>query len=211
MRCRAFAFLTVMLVVAILAFGNDKKKPVLPVAVVNARTVVVLIDPDAGVSPPAPLANKTAQEDVEKALAKWGRLNPVMSGMLADFVIVVRKGNGKTVQPTIHGGPSPNDRPVVIQPNDTGIRIGGQKGRSPGGTQADPQANGTGPGVAVGASEDSFVVYDGTVESPLDRAPIWRYVAKNCLHSPDVPAVEEFRKIFTETEKQQQQQQQKKP
>lgn len=206
---RAFAFLTLMLVVAILAFGNEKKKPVLPVAVVNSRTVVVLIDPDAGVSTSAPLENKTALEDVEKALEKWGRLNPVMSGMPADFVIVIRKGNGKPVQPTIHGGPSPNDRPVVIQPNDTGIRIGGQKGRPPSDTQTDPQTSGTGPGVAVGASEDSFVVYDGTVESPLDRAPIWRYVSKNALHSPDVPAVDEFRKIFTETEKQQQPQQKK--
>jgi len=40
--------------------------------------------------------------------------------------------------------------------------------------------------------EDSFAVYDGTVESPLNRAPLWRYVAKNGLRSPDVPAVESF-------------------
>jgi hypothetical protein len=47
------------------------------------------------------------------------------------------------------------------------------------------------------------------VGNPLERAPIWRHVAKNGLKPPDVPAVEEFRKIFNETEKQQQQQQKK--
>jgi len=49
------------------------------------------------------------------------------------------------------------------------------------------------------------------VESPLNRAPLWRYVAKNGLRSPDVPAVEEFRKALAEAEKQLQKQQQKKP
>jgi len=29
--------------------GNEKKKPVLPVPVLNARTVAVIIDPDAGI------------------------------------------------------------------------------------------------------------------------------------------------------------------
>jgi hypothetical protein len=67
--------------------------------------------------------------------------------------------------------------------------------------------------VGVGATEDSFVVYDGTVADPMDRAPVWRFVAKNGLHSPDVPAVGEFRKLIEEAEKQQKQQQehQKKP
>jgi len=190
------------------ASGNEKKKPVLPVLVVNARTVAVLIDPDAGISPSAPLANKTAQEDVEKALAKWGRLKLEISTATADFVIVIRKGNGKLVQQTI-GGTGPNNRPVIIQPNDSGIRIGGQKGQPPDGTQTDPASTAPHPQVEMGATEDSFLVYDGTVGNPMERAPIWRYVAKNGLKAPDVPAVEEFRKIFNETEKQQQQQQKK--
>ena len=195
------------------AAGNEKKKPVLPVPVLNARTVAVIIDPEAGISPSAPMANKNAQEDVEKALEKWGRLRPVLASMSPDLVIVVRKGNGKMVQPEIGGGgTSPNNRPVIIQPNDNGIRIGGQKGRSPDGTQTDPQSGSPQPKVGVGASEDSFVVYDGTAAGdPMSNAAIWRYVAKNGLKPPDVPAVEEFKKIFNETEKQQQQQQQKKP
>jgi hypothetical protein len=41
------------------------------------------------------------------------------------------------------------------------------------------------------------------VERPLDAAPAWRYLAKDALHSPDVPAVAEFRKIIAEAEKQQ--------
>lgn len=211
MRFRLIVLLGLTTTLACVTLANDKKKPVLPATILNARTVAVIIDPDAGVSADDPLGNKTALDDVEKAFANWGRFRPVFQGMTPDLVVVIRKGNGKPVQPTVHGGTSPNDRPVIIQPNDTGIRIGGQKGRPPGDdTQNDPQ--GSGPGVGVGASEDSFFVYDGTVENPTDRAPIWRYVAKNALHSHDVPAVNEFRKIVEETEKQlQKQQQQKKP
>jgi len=45
------------------------------------------------------------------------------------------------------GGTSPNNRPVILQPNDNGIRIGGQKGRSPDGTQTDPQSGSPQPKV----------------------------------------------------------------
>jgi hypothetical protein len=48
---------------------------VLPAYVLKARTMLVLIDPDAGISMTSPQANKTAQDDVEKALMKWGGLN----------------------------------------------------------------------------------------------------------------------------------------
>ena len=208
MRGRSLAVLPLLLLAICSVAGNEKKKPVLPVSVLNARTVVVLIDPDAGISPSAPLANKTAQEDVEKALAKWGRLKPEISTATADFVIVIRKGSGKLVQQTI-GGTGPNNQPIIIQPNDSGIRIGGQKGQPPDGTQTDPASTAPHPQVEIGAVADSFLVYDGAVGDPLNRAPIFRYVAKNALKSPDVPAVDEFRKIFDETEKQQRQQQKK--
>jgi hypothetical protein len=93
---------------------------------------MVLVDPDAGMSTSAPLANKTAQDDVEKALANWGRLRLVLigGGNNADLVITVRKGNGKMVQATVSGEPT-NDRPVVVVPSDTGIHIGVQQGRPP--------------------------------------------------------------------------------
>ncbi len=209
MRLTYMLTIGVVIAAATLSSANEKKKPVLPATILNARTVTVMIDPDAGVSTGAPLADKTALEDVEKAFANWGRFKPVMRGMAPDLVVVIRKGSGKIVQPTINGGTSPNDRPVIIQPNDTGIRIGGQKGRQPGDTQSDPQTSGTGPGVGMGASEDSFFVFDATVSDPTNNAPIWRYVAKNALHSHDVPAVGEFRKIVEESEKQLQKQQKK--
>ena len=48
-----------------------------------------------------------------------------------------------------------------------------------------------------------FTVYEGRLDGPLDRAPAWRYVNKDALRSPNVPAVAEFRKIIEEAEKQQ--------
>jgi hypothetical protein len=195
---------------ACFAPAKNKKKDTLPAQVLAAQTVVVLVDPDAGMSTTEPLANRTAQQDVEKALADWGRLKPVLIGNTADLVITVRKGNGKIVQPTI-GGEPPNDRPVVVVPSDNGIHVGVQQGRPPDSTQAPPAD--TSPRLGGGAStvtEDTFLVYVGGAGSPpLERAPVWRYVAKNGLHSPDVPAVAEFRKAVDEAVKQQQQQQQK--
>jgi len=48
-----------------------------------------------------------------------------------------------------------------------------------------------------------FVVYEGHVDGPLDGPPAWRYMTKDALRSPNVPAVEEFRKAIEESEKQQ--------
>jgi hypothetical protein len=208
MRLRSLLALGVIVVAASFSFSNEKKKPVLPATVLSAQTVSVVIDPNAGVSTDAPLANKTAQDDVEKAFANWGRFKPVMSGMGPDLIVVIRKGNGKVLQPTIHGGGNPNDEPVVIQPTDSGIRIGGQKGKQAGAPQNDPEMSRPTPGASVGGSEDSFAVYNGGTVDFAGDAPIWRYVNKNALHPHDVPAVGEFRKIVEETEKQLQQQQQ---
>ena len=72
MKVRMRVLSLLILLFASLALAGGKKKVLLPTYVLNARSVVVLIDPTAGTSMSAPLANKTAQEDVEKALAKWG-------------------------------------------------------------------------------------------------------------------------------------------
>ena len=196
-------FVLVLLFTSPIVAGN-KKKVVLPAYVLNARTVVVLIDPNAGISPEAPLANKTAQEDVEKALAGWGRLSPVLDPSTADLVIAIRKGSGKIVRETIGGMPT-NDRPVVGQPTDAGIRVGAQKGRSPSApTQPLPEDTRAAPQTEVGFSEDTFVVYEGHSSGPVDQQPpVWRYTSKDALHSPNVPAVAEFRKLIEEAEKQQ--------
>jgi hypothetical protein len=196
--------LSLLLLFAFLATANTKKKESLPAEVLNAQTVVVLVDPNAGMSTSAPLANRTAQEDVEKALANWGRLKLVLiGGNNADLIITVHKGNGKVVQPTINGEPT-NDRPVVVVPSDNGIHIGVQQGQPPGSTQPPPQDTSPRLGGEV-ATEDTFLVYvGGEGIPPLERAPVWRYVSKNALHSPDVPAVAEFRKAIDAAVKQQQ-------
>ncbi len=202
---RLTPLVTLMFLFACFVTANTKKKETLPAEVLAAQTVVVLVDPDAGMSTSAPLANRTAQDDVEKALAKWGRLKLVLiGGDNADLVITVRKGNGKIVQPTVNGEPT-NDRPVVVVPSDNGIHVGVQQGRPPDSTQPPPEATSPGLGGEVGATEDTFLVYRGGSGSPpLERAPIWRYVAKNALRSPDVPAVAEFRKAVEAAVKQQQ-------
>jgi len=202
---RLSLLLSLVLLFACLAPANNKKKDSLPAEVRDARTVVVLVDPDSGMSTSAPLANKTAQEDVEKALANWGRLRLVLiGGNDADLVITVRRGNGKIVQPTVSGEPT-NDRPVVVVPSDNGIHIGVQQGRPPDSTQHPPADTSPSLGGEVGPTEDTFLVYRGGSGSPpLERAPVWRYVAKNGLRSPDVPAVAEFRKAVEAALKQQQ-------
>jgi hypothetical protein len=200
---RMRVLLLMLLAVTTLAIAGGKKKDLLPDYVLKARTVLVMIDANAGTSMTSPQANKTAQDDVEKALMKWGRFAPVLAGMQADLVITVRKGSGKIVQPTIGGEPT-NDRPVIVQPTDNGIRIGAQKGRPPDAQQSGPTQD-TRPHkqIETGPPDDMFVVYDGSISLPLDGTPVWRYTAKNALRSPDVPAVAEFRKIIEAAEKQQ--------
>src|SRR5215467_2037026 len=88
MRARLRVVLPLVVLCTSLAL-DGKDKQLLPAYVLSAQTVLVLIDPDAGTPMNAPLANKTAQDDVEKALMKWGRLRPVMDGYTADLVITV--------------------------------------------------------------------------------------------------------------------------
>ena len=119
----------------------------------------------------------------------------------ADLVIVVRKGNKQPISPTVGGEPT-NDRPVVVQQTDNAIHIGAQTGH-PVGTQLG-QPTGVGPGAEIGPSEDMFNVYLGQGDAPLERAPVWRYAAKDGLKGPELRAVAEFKKAVDEAVKQQQ-------
>jgi hypothetical protein len=187
------------------AQAKDKKKVILPDYVLKAQTVLIVINPDAGVSPQNPNANWVARQDVERAVMDWGRLTLAMEPLTADLVISVRRGTGKTVSPTIS---APDSRPVILDPSDQGVRIGAQHGTPPPLTNG-PTINTPHPSTEIGPSDDMFEVYRGRVEYPLDNAATWRYVAKDSLKSPNVPAVAEFRKLIEEAEKQQQAQ--KKP
>lgn len=139
---------------------------------------------------------------MEKALRNWGRFTIATDVSTADLVISIRKGNGKMAQPTVGGVPV-NNRPVIVQPTDSGIALGGHKGNPPlAGDPTNSQPQSPSPQVEVGQAQDTFVVYRGKRDDALDYPSVWRYSAKNALRSPGVPAVDEFRKVITEAEKQ---------
>lgn len=196
-----YVFLLLLPVFASTLLAAGKKTSSLPAAVLRARTVLVLIDPQAGTSLTAPTANRTAQEDVERALMKWGRLEPVMDAETADLIITVRRGSGRIAQPTIGG--IPNDRPVTVESTGDTTRIGAQQGHDPGLEGSGMPAMGPHPPMEVGAADDAMVVYLGHVDRPLEGSPVWRYKARDAFQSPDVPAVEKLRKAIEGAEKQQ--------
>jgi hypothetical protein len=203
MRYRWSLVLSLLVVCCLVAAGKDKKKIVLPADVLEARTVLVVVDPDAGVAVEAPMANRTAQEGVEKALMNWGRFTIAPDASTADLIISVRKGNGKIAQPTVGGVPI-NNRPVILEPTDTGIGMGGHTGNpTQMGDPTNPQSRAPSPQLEVGQAEDMFVVYRGKRNDALAYPAVWRYSAKDALRSPGVPAVEAFKKVITEAEKQQ--------
>jgi hypothetical protein len=199
---RSLAF-SLLLICCLVAAGKDKKKIILPDDVLEARTVLVVVDPDAGIDAEAPNANRTAQEDVEKALMNWGRFTLAPDVSSADLIISIRKGNGKIAQQTIGGVPS-NNRPVIFEPTDSGVGIGAHRGTPPqAGDPTGAQPQDPHPQVEVAPAQDMFVVYRGKRDNALDAPAVWRYSAKNALRSPDVPAVDVFRNLIKEAEKQQ--------
>jgi len=200
-----YLFLLLLLVPQINA--KNKKKQLLPDYVLRAERVLVVIHPDASEGVTNPMANRTARDEVERAITKWGRFNLVMDAQTADLIIAVRKGNKSG--PVISHSPA-DDRPVIFQPGIGDARVGQpqQPGRPPDLTEPFPGGSGNrGPqlGSQVGSSDDTFEVYRGGGEYPLDTSPVWRYIAKGSLDSPQVAAVEQFRKAIEESEKQHQQ------
>jgi hypothetical protein len=180
-------------------FAKDKK-PILPPYVLTARTVTVIIDPSAGISVDDPRANEIARKDVETALLNWGRFDVRPDGQGTDLVIVIRKGNGRAVEPTI-SNPRQNNPAGSIDPYDNGIGIGAQHGRSPNSAAPDTTGQTPHPQIEAGASQDYFAVYRGDVEKPLDAPAAWRYSSSDALQSPSVPAVDRFRKAVADAEK----------
>ena len=197
------ALLALALLLVIPVIAKDKKKSALPEDVLRAQTVRVVIDPEAGEPLDEPNANASARDNVQKALMEWGRYRLVLDGEVADLIMVVRTGDGRMSRPTMKGGPI-DQRGGVAQSTDSNIRIGMQQGRPPMGQDPNtyPQNQGPHLGNEIGPSEDMFVVYRGNTSDPLDSPPVWRYIKKDCLRpSPNVPAVEEFRKLVAAAEK----------
>jgi hypothetical protein len=195
-------FLAVTAIILCSALASAKKKAVLPADVLRARTVFVIVDPAAGVDVRDPNANRVARADVEKALDQWGRFTLVQEGSTADLIIMVRKGDGKLIQPTIGGTPINGAPPVsgdsTSTPTQSTTSAGGRW--PPGNPNSNPQ-----PQIEAGSPQDMFVVYRGSKDdpywSPLDAPPVWRYSGKDALASPSVPAVEVFRKLIADSEK----------
>jgi hypothetical protein len=211
MRLRKLLAITAIILCSALA--SAKKKAILPADVLRARTVLVIVDPTAGVDVRDPNANRAARADVEKALDQWGRFTLVQEGFTADLVITVRKGNGKLIQRTIGGTPINGTPPVSggTTSTPTQVTTRGAVRLGPGNPN-DPSSAGTQPStpepqIEAGSPQDMFVVYRGSMDpnwSPLnvlDAPAVWRYSGKDALASPSVPAVDAFRKLIAESEK----------
>ena len=204
MRVRVLALFAGVVMLASCVVAKKKEKQVLPDAVLRAQTVFVVIQPDAKEPLTGPNANLKAQKAVEEALMKWGKFRLALDTTTADIVITVQKGTGKAMSPTISGGPV-DSRPVDVEGDASQIRIMGQKGH-PDTTSIstnDPNPNARAQtGTQAGASEDVLRLFiGGTVEYPLDHAPVWMYSRKDALKSPEVAAVAELKKVFEESEK----------
>lgn len=196
---RRLSVLVVLGLLAVAAFAKNKKDKVLPDYILNAHTVAVLIDPEAGMSADDPRENLVAQKDVETALLYWGRFVPVMNAQGADLIVVIRRGHGRMVEETINARPQTNPA-GVINPMDNGVAAGVQRGTGsslPDASSREPAH----PQMEVGETEDSFTVYNGDSKSPLSGPAGWRYIARDGLHSHDVPAVAEFKKAVAAAEK----------
>jgi len=204
MKRRTFVVLaSALLLAATTAFAKKKEKSILPELVLRAQTIFVVIQQDAPEPLNDPLANRRAQEEVEKAIMRWGRFRFAADASTADLIITIRKGTGKIANPTMSGGPI-DSRPVTLETTDNQIRVGGQKGRPPDATQttaAPVQDDRVHTGVAAGGSDDLFRVFEGGVDHPLDSPAVWTYAGKNALRPPDIPAVEQFHKAIDESEK----------
>jgi hypothetical protein len=199
MRGRTCLISAVLVVSSVAALAKDKKKNILPTDVLQAHTAWVVVDPDTGIDVRDPDANNSARAAVERALARWGRLTPVADAAMADLVIVVRKGNGKMVEPTIGGTEANSPPPMIGQQTEGGMSGAGRTGPPPLAT------SGPHPQIESGSTEDTFFVYrgkDASLGSIINSPAVWRYAGNDALSGPEVPAVDAFRKAIEQSEKQ---------
>lgn len=202
----SIVFLCFLLLLVPQINAKNKKKQLLADDILRAQRVLVVVHPDAGEGLTHPWANRNAMHEVERAIEKWGRFSLVTDAQTADLIIAVRAGNKSG--PVISHSPL-DTRPPIYQPGVPDARIGQppQPGRAPDLTEplpGDSRDRGPQMGSQVLSSEDTFEVYRGGGEYPLDAPPVWRYIAKDSLNPPQVTAVEQFRKAIEESEKQSQ-------
>jgi len=193
---RAFAVFLLSLP-AICGFAKDKTKNILPAYVLQAKTVAVVIDPNAGISIDDPRANEMAQRDVEAALLKWGRFNLVPDPKIADLIVMVRKGNGRLMDEAL-----PDIRQNSgINPDNRGGSMGPPRGSQPD-LSADPGRGSSRqyPQAGIGNAEDLFSVFKGG-QNTLYATPVWTYAGRDGLSPQTVPAVTAFKKAVAVADK----------
>lgn len=152
---------------------------------------MIVIIPDARDTPADPKSERALRDDVNAAFEKWGRFLSNSTGNV-DLVIVARQGHAEAAKVSF----PVNDPKSPLHPNS-------------GSPQLDPNTPGLRPDRAgarrtideLRLEEDSFEVYQGGVDHPLDAAPVWQYKARLALKGPKVAAVEHFRKAIEESEK----------
>jgi hypothetical protein len=211
----AFVMLSLLAASSALAKGKDK---VLPAYVLEAHTVAVVVAPGAEMNPDNPQADQIAQKDVEAALLKWGRLQPVNSTLGADLIIVVHKGRGKPADAAMSdpdqnrgGGMNPASNggamgaPSVGSPGSgyptTGSQPAGGQRYPQGASQQSPTQQVPAPIMEPVDTDDSFTVFDGRAEQRMKGTPGWKYVGLDGLHSHNVPVVENFKKAVLAADK----------
>jgi len=177
------------LLVLILPVADAKKKPPLPDEVLKAHTVLFVVFPDAHAPLTNPPASEVIRNDMQTAMTKWGRFR-LVNTLDADLVIVVRKGHVEA--PTF--SLPPTDKGPLNHPNS------GAPTPDP---MITPRDGGQRTAARLRAEEDSFEVYRGGAQHPLDAPAVWEYKGAGVLRGPKVEAIERFRKAIEESEKQQ--------
>src|SRR5580765_3749573 len=128
--------LTTGLLLPLLVVGGleAKDKHVIPDVVLEARTVMIVIIPDAREKPPNPKSEQALRDDVERAMEKWGRFLSKSTGK-TDLVIVARQGHVEAPKVSFPGNDPnspthPNSGSPHPDPNTPGLppdRAGAQR------------------------------------------------------------------------------------